>query len=309
MGRLYTKKSLSLAMAICLLIALFSGGYNETFTFTQSLFFAGWVALLVLIKRIRLNDEPFLLLSAAALGSILALVIMLASPGAALRRDIFVSAPLGIPAILEITFTGYLDYVSGIFGSLEKISALFALVLVSTWLGMRSENTFRNDGLVLSAITTGILISFASLLPSAYGLGKMPALRTFSVPTFVLIISIGYSSLMLGAWLTGHMGFLSSHTLARGMLACLTISIVYSSWLNGKALYDQSDIYVGYAQRWDEVDSTIKQAKENGDESVTIPDMSGWARLDSPNQNPKYWATRCYTEFYGIQVYGPPSGP
>mgnify|MGYP003337145567 CR=1 FL=1 len=54
---------------------------------------------------------------------------------------------------------------------------------------------------------------------------------------------------------------------------------------------------------------TIQRIYANGQESITIPAISSWAVRDRPNENPKFWATKCYSDFYGIQVFGPPYGP
>jgi preprotein translocase subunit Sec61beta len=189
---------------------------------------------------------------------------------------------------------------------MKKISALLGLVFVSIWIGTKSEEKLSPKWLVFLSVTVTVLLSFASLLPSAYGLAAMPALRTYIVPTYVLIAGFGFSGLMLGKWLSSSVNAIKPIYLNTGLLLCAVVFIVFSSWINAKYIYDDRGKYISFADQWDQVDAQIKQAKLNGDESITIPAMNGWASLDRPNQNPKFWVTACYSEYYGIQVYGPP---
>lgn len=94
-----------------------------------------------------------------------------------------------------------------------------------------------------------------------------------------------------------------------GLLLAVTLLLSYSSWVTSRTLYESRQTFVEFANLWDQVDAQILQAKANGDESITIPAMSSWTGLDRPNENPKFWATKCYSDFYGIQIFGPPYGP
>jgi hypothetical protein len=60
-----------------------------------------------------------------------------------------------------------------------------------------------------------------------------------------------------------------------------------------------------FAEKWDQVDAQILQAKAENLKSINIPAMENWAGLERPNQNRNYWPTQCYTVYYGIQVIGP----
>jgi hypothetical protein len=195
---------------------------------------------------------------------------------------------------------------SEIFNSPEKITALLGVTFVAIWIGTESKEKTSTRWLMSLALVAAAFLSFASLVPSVYGLSKMPAQRTFIVPTYVIILSFGYMGLMVGKWLSTATNFLALPYTKVGLLLCATVLISFSSWVNSKTLYENRGIYSSFAQQWDQVDAMIRQAKLNGDESITIPAMDGWAHLDRPNGNPKFWATACYSEYYEIQVYGPP---
>lgn len=305
-GRFQSKRLVFIASLVSFMIALFSGGYNETFTVVQFMGFTSVAGFYILTKRTRSDDGLFPLLTAATVGALLSLAIMVMSPGAARRQDIFISQPLDIPTIFEITIAGYFEYIASILRDPNRVTAVAALIFMALWAGGQSMERLPGKWQICLILTGGIVISFASLLPSAYGLGTMPALRTFTVPTFVLILSFGYGGLLLGKSISGDNDEKKSNRLAVALMLCAVFFSFLSSWLNFKTLYDQRGMYIEYASQWDDADAQIKKAKLEGAESVTIPATNNWARLDQPNQNPKYWATRCYSEFYGIQVYGPP---
>jgi hypothetical protein len=209
--------------------------------------------------------------------------------------------------MLRITLEGYLQYMSGIFSSISKVSALIALVFVALWIGTESKEKTSWGWSVLPAIVGGIFLAFVSLLPSVYGLSKMPADRTFIVPTYVLVLSLGYSAVIMGKQWSGDPNISASKYMRPGFLLCALILVAFSSWINARILYENRGSYIAFSQQWDQIDAMIKQARSNGEESVTLPPLQNWASLDQPNQNPKYWVTACYSEYYGIQVYGPPS--
>lgn len=286
-------------------VALFTGGFNETFTTVQVLFFLGMTGILFLTRKIRPADTLFKLLLASLLGSLMALTIMAISPGAA-RRQIFFPPRPDIITMIEVVVSGYLKYLLAIASSLKKITAMAGMVFAFIWLGSNSERR-SVDRLTTWMWMLGFFsLSVVSLIPSVYGLGQMPAPRTFIVPTYILVICLAGGGLILGKWLSTNDGFVKSNRLRTGLLICTIGLILFSTWINTKDIYENRNVYIQYAQLWDDVDASIKLARMNGEESITIPAMGGWAGLDRPNQNPNFWPTACYTEFYDFQVYGPP---
>lgn len=163
-------------------VALFTGGFNETFTTVQVLFFLGMTGILFLTRKIRPADTLFKLLLASLLGSLMALTIMAISPGAA-RRQIFFPPRPDIITMIEVVVSGYLKYLLAIASSLKKITAMAGMVFAFIWLGSNSERR-SVDRLTTWMWMLGFFsLSVVSLIPSVYGLGQMPAPRTFIVPT------------------------------------------------------------------------------------------------------------------------------
>jgi hypothetical protein len=105
MDKLSTRRNIFFGCLFSFLLALFTGGFNETFTTVQFLFFAGLTGLYLLNRRLRSDNKLLPLLSAATLGSALALTIMALSPGAARRMTFFPPHP-DILTMIEITTAG-----------------------------------------------------------------------------------------------------------------------------------------------------------------------------------------------------------
>ncbi len=98
----------------------------------------------------------------------------------------------------------------------------------------------------------------------------------------------------------------SSLRLEVGLIVLATLLIGVSSALTMIYVNQNQGVYIAYAQKWDAMDAQILQARANHQAFMNIPAMFNWAALDRPNNHPKFWATACYSEYYGIQVFGPP---
>ena len=125
------------------------------------------------------------------------------------------------------------------------------------------------------------------------------SIAMFALMTFWL--SAGF---LTGNWLA--MRERSTMQLEVGLLISASLAMALTSVLTLSYVNQQKDKFVSFAQKWDATDAQILRAKSQGLQSVTIPEMVNWAGLDRPNDDPDFWATACYSEFYGIQVYGPP---
>jgi hypothetical protein len=123
--------------------------------------------------------------------------------------------------------------------------------------------------------------------------------------SFILVASILYAGLMTGRWLSGRN--IESANFRWGLIACIAISVLFSTAINAKALYESREIYSSFARRWDQANAQILQAKHNREESVTIPALNVWTGPGGdPTDNPRYWVTACTSRYYDFQVLGPP---
>ena len=301
---LKTRRAFLLGSLVSFFIALVNGGVNEPFSAVLILFFTGFTIFKLWARQLRLRDPLFSFLGAAVLGGALALTIMLLSPGTEIRQALF-PAHLPLFQVFAVTAAGTLDYMVDLFRSPLRLSALIAIFFTFIWVGSSSQKSLSSGTWIFLAIGAGILLSFASLLPAVYATSELPAPRTMIVFSFILVASLLYAGLMTGKWLSGRT--IESANFRWGLSACVAISVLASTAINAKALYDSREIYRSFAQRWDRANAQILQARDNGEASVTIPALNVWTGPGGdPTDNPRYWVTACTSRYYDFQVFGPP---
>ncbi len=300
---LKTRNAILLGSLASFGIAFLDAGFNEPLCVVLFSFFIGLTAFRFLTRTLHTHDPLFYFLAAAILGTTLALVIMLLSPGTVIRRVFFPASP-GIVRLFEITAQGYVGYLVELFRSPKRLSALLALVFSSIWLGTEmDEKPFDRYWIGLSLLG-GLFLAFVSILPSVYGTSEMAHPRTLIVPTYLIVISLIYAGLLAGKWLSGRLA--ASAPIRSGLMICVAFLILFSTWVNASSLYESRATYISFAQRWDQANAQILQAKANGETSVTIPALHPWTGPGGdPTDNPKFWVNSCYSLYYGFPVLGP----
>jgi hypothetical protein len=207
--------------------------------------------------------------------------------------------------IFQIAGKGYLDFLRSI-AELQKSAGVLGVLLGSILLGLGTSNSNPPKSWIAPAILgLGVLLAFLPFPPSAFGTSSVPPGRVLILSAYLLAAGLMMSGYVAGRRLALHPVGISRRILRIGFLFASTLLVGYSSWVTSMNLYASRNIFIDYAQRWDQMDAMIRTAKEDGEESVTIPAMINWANLDRPNDNPKFWATGCYSDYYEIQVIGP----
>jgi hypothetical protein len=287
------------------LLALLDAGFNEPLCVVLFSFFIGYTALRIVARTLTAHNPLFSFLVAASLGTALALVIMLLSPGTALRQVNFPPPP-GLIRMLTIAVNGYVGYWVSLLSTPTRASALIALLLISILIGTGLDQKRSNGYWILLSIAAGIALSFLSILPSIYGTSDMAHPRTLIVSSFIMACSIFYAGLMIGQ------GLSRDHAMAMrtGLIMITGVFVIGSALINAKALYESRDIYISFAQRWDQANTQILQARASGETSVTIPALDPWTGPGGdPTDNGRFWVNRCFSLYYDFPVFGPnPNG-
>lgn len=299
----------AIAMSVLSFFMAFGlGGISESFTPIPLVFIAFVAGWGLMTKQLNLHHPALWFLSAGLFGTTLALLIIVAAPGNAIRQSYFPPHP-GILDIVRIASAGYLDFLATTFVEPTKFTGILGVFLGSAILGVHATTSKTPRPWAAPAILAlGIFFAFLCFPPTAYGMSNVPPRRVLIISAFMLVAGLMGSGYAAGIWLSSRTAEPFIHVLTRVFLLATTLLIGFSTWITSQNLYDSRSIYIEYADLWDQVDAQIHQAKANGEESVTIPALGSWTGLDRPNPNPKFWATACYTEYYGIQVYGPPYG-
>jgi hypothetical protein len=304
MERIKSKPSLWFAAPLTFILFFASGGLSETFAVFQFALLLFWILYYWLTERPHKIDSNFLLLLCSLCGALVSILVVASAPGNTVRQNLL-PPHLGFFPLMEISLASYGKFLLDILMTPGKFTAVIGMVAISLWAGFYHQGQLKAHALKIILLILGaVCLSFSCFPPSVYAYSEAPPARVMSISIFILV-----TFSMAAGFLTGNLlqqKKLPAWITARSFLAIAIPFLFISSWINARILYENKAIYIEYATKWDKTDALIKQAKNEGLQIVEIPEMSNWALLDRPNQNPNHWANECYSSFYGIKVFGPP---
>jgi hypothetical protein len=298
------KVNLLTSSVLGFLLFFLSGGLSETFAVAQLAF----LLLVIGLYLLKLPDRPgtdLVILVSSLAGGILSLILVIMAPGNAIRLGPSPVTP-NLSELTVISLQSYWDFLAGLFAAPEKALGITGAMLAVIWIGSQyRELAPVNASFVPALALGGFAVSLACFPPGVYGYFDAPPPRTMIIPLFFLVTGILGAGFLLGSSLSTRYdaAWNRSGVLMLAMLLMMGFSALKTSW----DLYSSRGVLIEFAERWDRVNELILQAKSAGLESVNIPDMTNWAGLEIPTDNPKYWPTVCYSSYYDIQVIGPPA--
>jgi hypothetical protein len=285
------------------LLALLIGGFNETFAALQ----LGALALACILSRAmpgwKTKKLMTGLLLAGVFGAATAVVIVVLSPGNAIRQA-FYPPPSALPKLLEMAWANFGSFLTGLVRTPEKILAILGCLAVSAFMGdhlQQRQPSPWTAGIILAA---GMGLAFASFVPAAYGLSDSPPERTLIVPAHLLTVTLACEGFFLGSLLGPPANRLRTARVATAVLLMACVLLVSSSALSTGRLLASRSNYIRYAEHWNAVDAQILSARDRGEKEIWIQPINNWAGLNEPNDNPKFWLNLCLREYYGIEVLG-----
>lgn len=300
--KLKNQREVSIGIVASFLLSFVIGGLGETYVSFQIALLAYLLVLEWLVHR-NIKSSISLFLLAGLAGSMASISVVISAPGNAIRQSFFPPPP-NIAQLLQISLAGYLDFILAIVRTLEQLTAVMGALLASAWAGTQSERKRPgNDWVSLAIFTGSFILPFACIVPGVYGTSELPPTRALIIPAFILV-----ACLMYGGFIAGEKFTHSKHQpfFMKWALPILTILFIgYSALINAQSLFSDREIYIDFAQKWDETDALILKAKADNQDSVQIPGMDNWAGLERPTSKKEYWPNVCYSQYYGIQVYGP----
>lgn len=296
------------AVAVVALVTFIAGGLSEVYVALQTAalglaFLAALVAEPPTYRR-----SALMLLGVGIACSLLALLIMAAAPGNAVRRAEF--PPMPLPAAIGQTLITSLAYP---FIAAQRFSttALPVAVLLPLLYIYRLEplpahlrlSARKVRRLLLVVAAVALLLTMACLLPPIYATSYAPASRAYIMPQFILIAAAAACGSIIGLGARWQRPRLSSPALqitGAATVILLLIGPVLSTW---KALAEAPDFRT-YATEWDQRDAMIRAAAASGEQTIETEilavDIGARAGLESIGPDASGSINTCAAQYYGV---------
>lgn len=294
-----TERRISIpVLGLSFIYTFLNGGFSETLTLLQFIVLTGWTGWLLVRHNLDIRRMDVLFLLVGILGTIVALVVLIAAPGNANRQSYY-SPPGDIFTLLQIASSGYWKFLATIFVTPKKILGFAGLLLAFAWLGGRAQRSaavhWWHAPTLLGA---GLVLAFLCFPPAVWGTGEPPPERAQIIPSFFLLF-LG----ILSAYCIGNQAnWLRTESFRRFGLVAAVLVLSAAAYFDARQLLFERPVYVGYASYWDGEVKKILAAREVGEESIVIHSERNWAMVNDPNDNPDYWVNYCMSKYYEIGI-------
>jgi hypothetical protein len=299
------------------LTAFFAGGFGETYVVTQTSLLGLMLIFAIFTVPVDFR-KPFVIWSIVGLlCSLISMAITIAAPGNHIRQSYFPPSPDPITLVV-ISFHSFLEFLGTVFSSPKNILVTI-LVFVSSGLAgyvfskqktvisipILHRNLFFRDTFhsLLTIFLSGLLLIFVCFPPAAYGMSSAPPLRTQVLPGFFLCSLVVILSMYAG-YLIGRSTDISLSTWDRTGWSVFVFLLIFAGLLCtiSQTILSVAPDYKFFAARFDRVDSMIREAKINGETSVSVPEVHNFFGLSDYGAGTTLWLDGAVDSYYGINV-------
>jgi hypothetical protein len=297
-----------LSLAGCFAIALFAGGFSETYVTLQT----GILGLGFLVALAGVKSDPkrswLLWLGISLAGSLIALLIVMSAPGNAVRLASMPTPP-GILTLIRSSAKNafFFLYISLRDYSFQTLLLFLLLMLVAYGFitSMPASMGLSPSQLVLTLMITpiiGYLLIVAICAPSVFAESSYPEPRALMEARFIMVLMVFIEGSLIGVGL-GQLHRLSGemppfHLQVLLLLASFAILLypLYDSW----KMYAQVPEFRIRAVAWDERDATIRLEKAQGQENIIIQEFDAVSGIQEMNPEANFWVNGCAAQFYQV---------
>ncbi len=249
---------------------------------------------------------------AGLLGSVLAMIIVIAAPGNQFRQATYPPPP-GFLDLTRITMDSTLRFVVDIFISKRHLltsAVLFAFFLM-LGAGFLLETKIPFPTILRSRLTIPFFVVAAAAVqlscfaPAAYGTSDTLPSRTLIIPVFAFVCTVAFFGLLIGQFAAEKIQIRNPKltlALTVGSVALLgSMMILAVSWNSYKTIKLESVLRT-YSENWDRLDQNLREAKSQGMDSVSIDPIRNGIGLTDIGPNPDMWVNQCFKNYYGLTV-------
>ena len=261
------------------------------------------------------------LLVAGAASSMMALVVMVLSPGMRVRQGQFPDPPGLVTVVLRaLTYTA--DFLTDLVTRAPEtlVIAIVVPAVLARLGGVRTAGApaARLEPAEIAPWLIGVpigcvVVQIACFATAAWAVSVFPPERTLLVPRSILFASLLTWGYLGGRWLAARGEDTRSGSARRLGLPGAVVLAVVSIWPLGEGLraLEVRGAADAYARTWDAFDRELTKAAANGLDAVRLPAPENVAGLDLVGPDRVFWVNGCVARYYGVAVTGfpPPAMP
>ncbi len=288
-----------------------SGGFSETNAALQVGFFTlALIGCSITLKGDR-KKSGMILMGTGLFVSLIAIVILVLSPGNHIRQELFPDPPgfftliySSIRYALAFMYHLVLGYlVPVITGSV--ISFIFGVIIRSSP-GVENLVESKRRIQLWKIIAAIIVVVFGLIVccvaPSAYAQSAYPELRALLSATYIFILGMIGFFLVAGFFFSGRMGSDPKrlNIIHKISLIILLLGCAYPFYA-GKNLTGDLEQAQLFASKWDEREKVIQQAITLGENNLTLAGLDSQHGISDLQVEPDYWVNSCMADYYRVE--------
>jgi hypothetical protein len=301
------------------LLSFIAGGFGETYVAIQTSTLALSIIAVYFSRPFGFRKKVIPLLLTSLIASLTAMAVMVAAPGNAIRQTYFLPSPRFVD-LLIISARSLWLFLQTMLISADRLLILAVLILAAVSAGYLyakqanlsiapfnyPENPFFRGytRTSLSILVSGVLLLYASLVPSAYGMSGMPPERTLIIPVLIFCCMLAALAALLGIHLYAEKHFapvLSATQSAVLVWALFFLLSFYTYRVTCSILRVRAD-YQHFAEVFDRADRMIREARAQGESSVQVPEVHNHFGLSDYGAGTTYWLDQAVDSYYDIHV-------
>lgn len=303
-AKILTTSSLMLFGGAGFLIALFNGGFSETTAAFQAAIF-GLLLIYVYLRSTGDQRKQRTLMALCALGGIVAaMIIMILSPGNAVRLKNMPETP-GLFRLIYLSFRFAAGFVVNTIETVPlpvAISLLFAfgLALLGDWKDIQPR---KWRWLFWAIPVATFLLVVAVCAPSAYGESAYAEARAFLPARWMLTIAGMAWFYLLGMvyqnWRSRNPKFQVNKL--KSFVAFVLVILSFYPMRGALVTLASVPETKARAQAWDARADAIEQEKASGKQDLVVTALDSYGKIRELSDDPNLWVNKCAAVYNEVQ--------
>ena len=295
-----------------LFIAFVGAGFSETNTalLITSIFITLLLSIILLKKGEKWRVIRWEIL--ALTGSLLGLLVMVLSPGNAVRKALL-PIPPSLSTFIFTSIQFAFDFFSNTVRTLPLPTALVLIIpLLIGFVTARSQDMLSQNRIKFSAFVPFLLIPIIAFIlwvsicaPSVYYQSAYPEARALAAAILIYVLGIGLFGFRIGNLVSHSMAQIPNQWHRFLTIIALVLILLGSAYPIRAAIlhFPVMQTTIQFGQAWDKRDSIIHQAITQHQLDLIVPVINSQHGLQEVDVSPDNWVNQCVAKYYGLTQY------